>query len=46
MPNLVLFAVFVLGPVIFSFGMSFTNWDGLGRPAFTGIRNYARLLDR
>jgi multiple sugar transport system permease protein len=45
MPNLVLFAVFVLGPVIFSFGMSFTNWDGLGRPAFTGIRNYARLLE-
>jgi ABC-type sugar transport system permease subunit len=44
-PNLVLFAVFVLGPVLFSFGMSFTNWDGLGRPAFTGLRNYARLLE-
>jgi multiple sugar transport system permease protein len=45
MPNLVLFAVFVLGPVIFSFGMSFTNWDGLGSPTFTGLRNYARLLE-
>jgi ABC-type sugar transport system permease subunit len=45
LPNLVLFAVFVLGPVIFSFGMSFTNWDGLGRPTFTGMRNYARLLE-
>jgi len=45
LPNLVLFAVFVLGPVIFSFGMSFTNWDGLGRPTFTGLRNYARLLE-
>jgi len=44
-PNLVLFAVFVLGPVIFSFGMSFTNWDGLGSPTFTGLRNYARLFE-
>src|SRR3954454_15878444 len=44
LPNLVLFAVFVLGPVIFSFGMSFTNWDGLGRPTFTGLRNYANLF--
>src|SRR3954471_6100966 len=44
MPNLVLFAVFVLEPVLFSFGMSFTNWDGLGRPTFTGLRNYGRLL--
>ena len=34
LPNLVLFAVFVLGPVLFSFGMSFTNWDGLGRAQF------------
>ena len=39
-----LFAVFVLGPVLFSFGMSFTNWDGLGRPTFTGLRNYGNLL--
>ena len=28
LPNLVLFTVFVFGPVLFSFGMSFTNWDG------------------
>jgi ABC-type sugar transport system permease subunit len=45
LPNLVLFAVFVLGPVIFSFGMSFTNWDGLGSPTFTGLRNYGKLLE-
>jgi ABC-type sugar transport system permease subunit len=45
LPNLVLFAVFVLGPVLFSFGMSFTNWDGLGSPTFTGARNYLRLLE-
>lgn len=44
LPNLVLFAVFVFGPVLFSFGMSFTNWDGLGSPAFTGLNNYQKLL--
>jgi multiple sugar transport system permease protein len=43
-PNLVLFAVFVFGPVLFSFGMSFTNWDGLGSPSFTGLNNYQKLL--
>jgi len=45
LPNLVLFAVFVLGPVRYSFGMSFTNWDGLGRPTFTELRNYADAVD-
>src|SRR5437879_5412195 len=44
LPNLILFSVFVLGPVVFSFGMSFTNWDGLGPATFTGLRNYAKLL--
>jgi ABC-type sugar transport system permease subunit len=44
LPNLILFAVFVLGPVVFSFGMSFTKWDALGPPAFIGLRNYASLL--
>jgi hypothetical protein len=43
-PNLILFSVFVLGPVVFSFGMSFINWDGLGPATFTGLRNYAKLL--
>jgi multiple sugar transport system permease protein len=44
LPNLALFVVFVFGPMLFSFGMSFTRWDGLGQPEFTGLRNYANLL--
>jgi ABC-type sugar transport system permease subunit len=44
LPNLILFSVFVLGPVVFSFAMSFTNWDGLGPATFTGMRNYVKLL--
>src|SRR5919205_22743 len=43
LPNLILFAVFVLGPVVFSFAMSFTKWDALGPPTFIGLRNYASL---
>jgi ABC-type sugar transport system permease subunit len=44
LPNLILFAVFVLGPVVFSFAMSFTKWDALGPPAFIGLGNYGLLL--
>jgi ABC-type sugar transport system permease subunit len=44
LPNLILFAVFVLGPVVFSFAMSFTKWDALGPPSFVGLGNYALLL--
>jgi ABC-type sugar transport system permease subunit len=44
LPNLVLFTVFVFMPVLFSFGMSFTNWDGLGSPSFTGLNNYRKLI--
>lgn len=44
LPNLLLFVVFVFGPVLFSFAMSFSNWDGLGQPNFTGLRNYLNLL--
>src|SRR5215207_4171338 len=44
LPNLLLFAVFVFGPMLFSFWISFTRWDGLGSPEFTGLRNYNNLL--
>lgn len=44
LPNILLLAVFVLGPVVFSFGMSFTKWDALSPGAFVGLRNYENLL--
>jgi ABC-type sugar transport system permease subunit len=44
LPNLLLFAVFIFGPMLFSFWISFTRWDGLGSPEFTGLRNYNNLL--
>jgi ABC-type sugar transport system permease subunit len=43
-PNLLLFIVFVLGPVVFSFAMSFTKWQALSPGTFMGLRNYENLL--
>lgn len=44
LPALVGTFVFILIPVIFSFGLSFSNWDLLGDINFIGIENYKTLL--
>jgi multiple sugar transport system permease protein len=38
------FLLFVLGPVAASFALSFTRWDLLSAPVFTGLRNYTHML--
>jgi len=43
-PNILLFMVFVLGPVVFSFAMSFTKWEALSPGVFIGLKNYVDLL--
>ncbi|CAH0118977.1 Lactose transport system permease protein LacF [Paenibacillus sp. CECT 9249] len=43
LPNLIGFAVFILFPVLASFFMSFTDWNGFGQMKFTGFANYIRL---
>ncbi|GAP62707.1 multiple sugar transport system permease protein [Ardenticatena maritima] len=42
---LTLYTVWVIGPMLYSFYLSFTSWDGLTAPTFIGLKNYARLLD-
>jgi ABC-type sugar transport system permease subunit len=42
---MLLFLVWVIGPMIYTFYLSFTNWDGLSEPVFTGFRNYKKLFD-
>ena len=45
LPNFLGFIVFVAGPVVFSLGVSFTNWD-LQRTVpfrFIGLRNFIEL---
>jgi multiple sugar transport system permease protein len=51
LPNLLGFVVFTAGPVVFSLGMSFTDWALTKHNAFSnqsvkwiGIQNYERLL--
>lgn len=43
-PWLIGFIVFLLGPCIYTFGLSFTNWDMISAPRFIGSRNYLDLL--
>lgn len=44
-PWLLGFFLFTLGPVLASLGFSLTRWDLLSPPVFTGLRNYARMVD-
>lgn len=43
-PWLIGFLVLTVGPMIFSFIMSFTDWDMLTKMKFVGIQNYVNLF--
>src|SRR3954463_7666688 len=46
LPNFLGFVLFTAGPVIFSLGASFTNWDLQHSVpfAFVGVENFGRML--
>lgn len=44
-PNLISFAVFLLGPIVASLLLSFTDWDLIQAPKFVGLSNYSRMLN-
>lgn len=44
LPNIIGFLLFILIPVIASFVMSFTSWNGFGKIDFIGFSNYKQLL--
>lgn len=44
-PFFLMFAVFGLYPLLFSFYLSFTRWDGLTEQTFVGFSNFAALAD-
>lgn len=44
-PYFVLFAVFGLSPILFTMGLAFTNWSGLGKAHFVGWSNFSYLLE-
>jgi len=39
-----IYLVWVIGPMFYTFYLSLTNWDGLTTPSFIGFRNYERLF--
>jgi ABC-type sugar transport system permease subunit len=43
-PALIHFAIFFLGLVLISLGLSFASWDLFSPPKFVGLENYRRLL--
>jgi multiple sugar transport system permease protein len=43
-PALVLFLIFVLGPMVGTLVLSLFNWDLLGEPTFAGGDNYTKLV--
>lgn len=44
LPALLFVGIFLLYPAVFTFIVSFTNWDGLNSPQFIGLQNYVMLI--
>ncbi|WP_375535919.1 carbohydrate ABC transporter permease [Alteribacillus sp. HJP-4] len=43
-PFFIVFLLFGLYPILYSFYLSLTNWDGLNNPEFIGLANYSRAF--
>ena len=43
-PNLLIFLIFTVVPVVATLGISFTSWDLLGSMEWIGIKNYVELF--
>ena len=43
-PLILLMLVFIALPILSNFYYSFTRWNGLGKPQFIGLDNYARMV--
>lgn len=46
LPFVLSYAAFQLYPVLYSFYLSLTDWNGIGEKTFIGFRNYADLLTK
>lgn len=43
-PFFIAYLIFSVFPFLFSFIMSFTNWNGVNTPVFVGLDNYIRIF--
>lgn len=41
---LLIYLIWVIGPTIYTFYLSLTDWDGLSQPHFIGFQNYEKLF--
>ena len=41
---LIIYLIWVIGPMFYTFYLSLTNWDGISTPDFINFRNYERLF--
>lgn len=41
---LIIYLIWVIGPMFYTFYLSLTNWDGISTPEFINFRNYERLF--
>lgn len=46
LPFLLSYFLFSLFPMLYSFELSFFDWNGIGQKVFVGIRNYVTLLTK
>ena len=44
LPNIIGFLLFTLGPILFSFIISFFNWNLFSTPVFIDMANYAKIF--
>jgi len=40
-----IYMIWVIGPMLYSFYLSFTSWDGFSPPQFVGLKNFIRLFN-
>ena len=43
-PNLILYTLFIIIPILLAILLSFTSWNLVGAPRFVGLANYGQLL--
>jgi raffinose/stachyose/melibiose transport system permease protein len=44
LPSFLIYAFFILWPIVDTLRLSFYEWDGFSAPVFTGLNNYVGLL--
>jgi multiple sugar transport system permease protein len=44
-PNLIVYTVFIVIPVLLALGLSFTSWNLVGAPQWVGLANYRAMVN-